>query len=421
MEQFVNWHKERRFGMFIHWGVYALTEWHEQAQMRARIPREDYERLPDRFCPAEYRPEEWVLAAKKAGMRYLCFTVKHHDGFCMWDTKQTDYNIMRTPYGRDVLKMLADACEKHDMALSLYYSIPDWHHPNAYNPKSSHQIPPRESDCPDMQKYIAYVKAQVTELLTNYGKIWGFFWDIPPQMEDPSVNALVRRLQPGIMINDRGFDGGDFSTPERFVPGGKRFLKPTEACQSVGRQSWGYRANEDYYSNKLLESSIDKIMAMGGNYLLNVGPMANGKLPPEALAILDAVGSWYQRVKESLEGAEPCSQLMDREDFLITRKGNAFYFHFYQDAESSGIILNPIQTLPRAATVLNNGVHPSFALDEMPTLHDIPDGPKPFLHLYGLPVNALAGEPMVVKLEFDDPGAVESQCLAAGGAEESRL
>ena len=416
------WHPEKRFGLFIHWGIYALTEWHEQAQMRARIPREEYERLPERFRPSHFDPEAWVLAAKDAGMRYLCFTTKHHDGFCMWDTHQTDYKVTNTPYGRDVLKELSLACEKHGMALCLYYSIPDWHHPNAYNPKSTHQIPPRPSDVPDMARYIAYVKAQVKELLTGYGKIWGFFWDIPPQIHDPSVNELVRGLQPGIMINDRGFDQGDFSTPERFVPEGKAFRRPTEACQSLGRQAWGYRADEDYYSMGTLTSSIDRIMAMGGNYLLNVGPMPDGRFPPEAQALLRAVGGWYHRVREAFEGAAPASGLMPgREDFLLTRKGKDFYFHFPQGLESSGLLLNPIGTLPREAVILNNGARPLRALDEMPTLHDILGGPRPFLHLSQLSPDRLAGEAVVLRLTFDHPEEVELACAGLDASRESRF
>ena len=130
---------ENKFGMFIHWGIYSLIGVHEQVFAKLDIPREEYEALAERFDPVEYDPEKWVLLAKEAGMKYICFTAKHHDGFCMWDTKYTDYNIMNTPYGKDVLAMLAAACKKHGMLLSIYYSCPDWHHEDAYNPKSSHQ------------------------------------------------------------------------------------------------------------------------------------------------------------------------------------------------------------------------------------------------------------------------------------------
>jgi len=204
-----------KFGMFIHWGIYALTELQDQAFIRYDMPREKYEALQHRFNPVNYNPEEWVLLAKNAGMKYICFTTKHHDGFCMWDTKYSDYNIMNTPYGKDVLKMLAEACEKHGMLLSLYYSIPDWHHPKGFNPVSTHQWGAVNKDAPDFDSYKSYIVSQITELLTNYGKIYTLFWDIPPKLEDRSINEYVRKLQPGIFINNRGFDEGDFSTPER--------------------------------------------------------------------------------------------------------------------------------------------------------------------------------------------------------------
>ena len=130
---------ENKLGMFVHWGIYSMTGFHEQALARLDMNHADYEAMKNRFNPTKFDPEEWVLLAKSAGMKYICFTAKHHDGFCMWDTKQTDYSIMNTPYGKDVLKMLAAACEKHGMLLSLYYSNPDWHHPLGYNPESSHQ------------------------------------------------------------------------------------------------------------------------------------------------------------------------------------------------------------------------------------------------------------------------------------------
>lgn len=255
--------KENKFGMFIHWGIYAQLGLQEQAIARYDMSHEEYEKLADTFNPVNYDPEQWVLLAKQAGMKYICFTTKHHDGFCMWDTKYTDYNIMNTPYGKDVLKELAEACEKHGMLLSLYYSCPDWNYEYGRNPHATHQWKAKEKV--DLEKYITYIKNQITELLTGYGKIYTFFWDIPPRIEDRSLNELVRKLQPGIYINNRGFDEGDFSTPERGYKdvGSNRFEQMTEACNSVGEQSWGYREKEDYHSIRYLTMAIDKIMAMG--------------------------------------------------------------------------------------------------------------------------------------------------------------
>ena len=167
---------ENMLGMFIHWGIYSMTGLQDQAIIRYDMDQKEYESLATRFNPTEYDPEQWVLLAKNAGMKYICFTTKHHDGFCMWNTAYTDYNIMNTPYGRDVLKMLADACKKHGMKLSLYYSNPDWHHEYGYNPNSSHQWRALQRERIDNEAYRTFVKNQVRELLTNYGKIYSFFW-----------------------------------------------------------------------------------------------------------------------------------------------------------------------------------------------------------------------------------------------------
>lgn len=166
--------------------------------------------------------------------------------------------------------MLADACEKQGMLLSIYYSCPDWHHEYGYNPNSTHQWKAVHKDTPNLSKYLTYVRKQITELMSNYGRIYSLFWDIPPKIEDPSMNELVRALQPGIYINDRGYDKGDFSTPAREYDATDhtmRFERMTEACNSVGAQSRGYREKEDYHSIRYLTCAIDKIMAMGGNDL----------------------------------------------------------------------------------------------------------------------------------------------------------
>ena len=196
---------ERRLGMFIHWGIYSVGEWHSQQQWRQRMSRAEYEKFVGRFTAERFSADAFVDVAESAGAEYIVFTSKHHDGFCMWDSAVTDYKVTNTPARRDVLKELADACRRRGMKLGFYYSNPDWHHPNAYNPKSTHQVPPEPGDKPDLAAYREYVKAQVRELLTGYGEIVCFFWDIPTHVDAPDMNALVRSLQPGIMVNNRGW------------------------------------------------------------------------------------------------------------------------------------------------------------------------------------------------------------------------
>jgi alpha-L-fucosidase len=412
--------QERRFGLFVHWGIYAIPAWHEQVQWRLPIDKQDYVRLAKQFRPDRFSPDAWLDLAEAAGMQYLCFTTKHHDGFCMWDTAFTDYSIMHTPYGRDVLKMLAEACARRDFGLCLYYSIPDWNHPNA--PKGgSHELPkPNPGDEPDEDRYIEYVRSQVRELCSNYGQILGFFWDIPPRRPEPSLNRLIRELQPGIMINDRGYDKGDYDTPERSVPEGKRFPRATEANQSVGRQSWGYRSGEDYYSHKLLMRSIDKIMAMGGNYLLNVGPQADGTIPPESEHSVRRVGDWFLKVREALT-AEPASDLLKRDDIMLTRRDNTLYVHFHNDPDSCGLHLDPLAELPRRAVVLNTGRELGFSIEKVPTLSVPPHIHRPCLHLRGIPANELTGDIIVLKLEFEDLDRVLQAAAAGKTMEEYRF
>ncbi|MBZ0303772.1 MAG: alpha-L-fucosidase [Anaerolineae bacterium] len=404
-----DWFSARRFGLFIHWGLYALNAWQEQDQWRRQIPRAEYERLAQRFNPVQFDPEAWLDVAEESGMEYVCFTTKHHDGFCLWDTAQTDYQIMNTPYGQDVLRKLADACQRRGMPLCLYYSVADWHHPNYPNQRRSHELAgPEPGDEPDLDRYLQFLTAQVRELCTQYGPIHGFWWDMNVTgVVDPSINQMIRELQPQAVINNRGFDNGDFGTPERdFVADEARvFAQRTEACQSVGRESWGYREHEDYYSDLHLMRSIDRALAKGGNYLLNVGPTAEGALPDEAVAILRRVGAWYNTIKEAFGDAQPASGKTDNPDVLLTERGSKLFVHLHREPSTRRVLLRPIDRMPRNATLLNTGAPVMFRSDPLPTLHMdgqglLAEGKKEYLRLVDLPVNDLPGEVLVVKLEF---------------------
>ncbi len=363
------------------------------------------------FNPVLFDPDKWIDAAEDAGMSFICITTKHHDGFCMFDTKYTDYNIMNTPYGRDLLKELSDACQRRGMGLGLYYSIPDWHHPNYPNMGRHHQMAGlRAGDEPDEEKYFTFVKNQIEELMTNYGPICQLFWDINVnEWDEPSVNDHIRELQPGIVINDRGPGPGDFDTPERKVPGGKEFSKPTQACSAFGRESWGYRVDEDYYTDRVTLASIDKILAMGGTYLLNVGPKADGTFPEENLASLKVLGDWYRKVRESFDDAFPASYMVDDDQIVIgepvvrdriwtTRKGNTLYLHLPEGVNSTGLIVRPLHILPKKATLLNNGQELACKVDMTPWHWHDPE----YLRIMKLPSNEMQNTVMVIKLEFDE-------------------
>ena len=400
-----DWFFEKRFGMFVHWGIYAVAGWHEQHQWRGRVPRAEYVKLAERWNPVRFDPDRWLDLAEAAGMRYLCLTTKHHDGFCLWDTKLTSFNTMNTPYGKDIVGMLAEACQRRGVPLCLYYSCADWNHPSYPNEGRHHELPPQPGDEPDLPRYLEFLKGQVRELCTQYGEIHGFWWDMNvPQHRDESINGLIRQLQPRAVINDRGYDEGDFGTPERdfdeHADEGIGSERPVEACQSVGLESWGYRADEDYYTDRHLLRSIDRFLARGANYLLNVGPTGEGLIPPEATALLERIGRWYAAVGESLLGVQTATHLTTNRDVLLTRRGNDLYVHLYRDPVTAAVKLKPLRTAPRRATLLNDGRPVEFAVDLLPSEHV---GFQPVLRLKRLPVNELSNTVLVVKLEFDAP------------------
>ena len=395
--------KTDRFGMFIHFGIYSTAGWHEQMQLRRNIPKDEYIKLKDLFYPQEFDAEEIVAFAKEAGAQYICFTTKHHDGFCMWDTKYTDYNIMNTPYGRDILKELADACAKYGIKLELYYSMPDWHYKHSVNDGSeAHKLKhPNPGDEPDEDLYIEYIKNQVEELLTNYGKIHALFWDIPPKRREPSVNEFVRRLQPDILINDRGYDKGDYSTPEREACiRNASFDRLCEACQSVGSQSWGYREDEDYFTSQFLIASMSSILIKGGNFLLNVGPDGKGRIPEVSKEIFSEVGDWYQRIYESIIDTEYIAVGAHQ----FTRRGNTVYLHLPAAYGCSGIRLLPFTVAPLSAVLLNGGETLEAVVEYTPLDYDGKNNTA-HLHLKNIPAKKYLGENMVVKMEFEDADA----------------
>lgn len=394
---------ENKFGMFIHWGIYAQSGVQEQVYARMNWERERYETLAKTFNPVNYDPEKWVLLAKEAGMEYICFTTKHHDGFCMWNTKYTDYSIMHTPYGKDVLKMLADACQKHGMLLSLYYSCPDWNHPYGYNPASTHQWKAVMRDDINTEIYREYVKNQITELLTNYGNIYTLFWDIPPRIYDPSLNELARKLQPNIYINDRGYDKGDFSTPEREYQSvdGARFTRMTEACNSIGEQSWGYRANEDFFSKRHITTSIDKIMALGGSYLLNVGPDGKGEVTEAYANKIRKVGDWYKRMDGCLvcHEADTFNYKIRKNKAIVTKKDGKSYFHFYEGTLSSSVAFEYFPKKPQRVRLMNTGGELNATIEKLPE-YQVNGQAITHLHITGIPIDDLSDEPIVIEITW---------------------
>ena len=399
-----DWFFEARFGLFVHWGIYAVNAWHEQEQMRRAVPRAEYVKLIEKFNPQGFDPDTWLDLAEQVGMKYICFTAKHHDGFCLWDTKLTDFNVMNSPYGRDILGKLAAACHRRAIPLCLYYSVVDWHHPNYPNKGQSHELcAPEPGDQPDLPKYLDFLRAQVRELCTNYGQIHGIWWDMNQTgVEDESIHEMIRKLQPAAIINNRGFGKGDVTTPERDWDDAVKkllaFHERTEVCNSVGSHSWGYRADEDYYTCEYLIRQIDTVLAKGGNYLLNVGANADGCIPQPSRDILNNIGRWIQFARESFNGCEPAGNLTENRNVLFTKTGNFIYVHLNIRPVTNGVTLHPLAAIPKRATLLNDGRDVEFRVDHLPnTLKQQTEQ----LHLRNLPIDEFSDQVMIVKLEFD--------------------
>ncbi len=398
-----DWFFERRLGLFLHWGLYAIHGLHEQEQQRYGVPAEEYEKLTAEFHPRRFDPEQWLDLAEEAGMEYLVLTTKHHDGFCLWPSRETGFHVGNTPYRQDIVRQVAEACARRGMPLEFYYSVVDWHQENYPNLGRHHEIrtdPARH----DWNRYLDYLKRQITELCTQYGSVAGIWWDMNvPQAEAPEVHELIRRLQPGAVINNRGFGPGNYSTPERdFDPenanrGEVAFTRPTEACQSIGFNSWGFRRDEDYYSILYFLRAIDTNLARGGNYLLNVGPDADGVIPEPGRKILRGVGAWYKRVRESF--AEPLPGLTADPALLATRRGNAIYLHCPRGLSGSALSLHPLKQPPNRVTLLNTGESVEWTLK--PLIYYRDRGAE--LRLRRIDADALNNTVPVFKLEFDRP------------------
>ena len=317
------WWQEARFGMFIHWGPVSIvgTEigWSRGAPRPGRegqgeVPVEVYDNLYHMFNPTQYDAREWVRIAKDAGMKYMVLTTKHHDGFCMFDSKLTDYDIMNTPYGKDIVKQYVDACRAEGMPVGFYYSQPDWHHPDYRGENHA--------------RYIEYLHGQVRELMTNYGKISILWFDgLGGKSEDwnaPELFKMIRELQPGILINNRAGVPGDYGTPEQRV-GGFDLERPWETCMTIGRQ-WAYKPYEPVKTLEQCVAILAQCAGGDGNLLFNVGPMPSGALDPRHVERLAEMGDWMDANSESIYGTRG-GPYQPGPWGASTRKGSTVYLH----------------------------------------------------------------------------------------------
>jgi len=323
-----NW-RDMRFGMFIHWGPVAISGERISWSRGDPTPVEVYDNLYKKFDAVNFDPDTWVSVAKAAGMKYIVLTTKHHDGFCLWDSKYTDYDVMSAPIQRDVVKELADACRKAGMPFGTYYSVCDWHHPDAYSTGVGGSVK-REGN--DFAVYKEYLKNQVTELVKNYGPLLCMWYDVPQgfSVDEGWDNVrLVRELQPDILVNDRsgghkGLGLGDFSTPERHV-GDFNMERPWETCMPLGR-SWSWKPNEVL---KPLAECIQNLVSTAGgdgNLLLNVGPTPDGTIEPEQAERLRNIGVWMEKYGQTIYYTRGGPYKTTRH-MAATRTGNTVYIH----------------------------------------------------------------------------------------------
>lgn len=345
------WFTDAKFGMFIHWGVFSLPGRGEWVMNNENIKVDDYTKLKDQFNPIKFDAKEWVSLAKKAGMKYITLITRHHDGFSMWATKASDFNIMNTPYHKDIVKQMADECHRQNIKLFVYYSLLDWRR-NDYSYWTGHtgQGTGRTKQ-EDWNSYIAFMKAQLTELLTNYGPIAGVWfdgnWDQVDKGKTASnvnwhydeIYSLIHRLQPAALISNNHHQailpGEDFQAFEKDLPGGntagfneKSTISslPLETCETINN-SWGYdERDHKYKSLKDLIGLMVRASGNGANLLLNIGPKPKGDIQPEFVERLDSMGKWLHTYGPTIYGTlggNPRPQSWG----AITKAGSKVYIH----------------------------------------------------------------------------------------------
>ena len=357
----IQWFQEARFGMFIHWGLYAIPARSEWIRSYERISNADYQKYFDEFNPTHYDPKAWAKAAKDAGMRYAVLTAKHHDGFCLFDSKLTDYTSTNTPAGRDLVREYVDAFRAEGIKVGLYYSVIDWHHKD-YPHWKDRQHPERDNEAfkdtkHDFDNYLKYMHGQVEELVTNYGQIDLLWFDFSydnltgEAWRATELMRMIRKHQPNVITDNRlevsgeGFGSllsgnpsvysGDYVSPEQIIPpegitdkNGKPV--PWEACITMNGH-WGYAERDKFFKPApMLIRKLVECVSKGGNLLLNVGPDARGLIPDESLNILSDIGKWMKRNSESIYGCGIAG--IDKPDFgRVTRKGKALYYHVFDN------------------------------------------------------------------------------------------
>ena len=401
-ERMAWWHAAR-FGMFIHWGLYSVIGQHEWAMEMEGIPIPQYELLAKNFHPKPNAAREWAKLARSAGQKYMVMTTKHHEGFCMFDTKLTDYCAPKQGPGRDLVREYVEAARAEGLRVGFYYSLMDWHHPDGARCKTDEAA---------RQRFVAYTHGLIRELMSNYGKIDVLWYDVhwpltPEQWEAERMNQMVFELQPEIIVNNRNGLEGDFSTPEQHIQAAEAG-RAWETCMTLN-DSWGFNRGDDSWKTpKTIVSNLATCAQGGGNYLLNIGPKPDGSVPEESVATLQTVGKWLDTNGKAIYETER-GNLKSAANTIFTRHGNTLYvlqrfwpgvtpaaqwLSFFQPGVV--VAIGGIQTKVKSARLLKSGQNVPFRQND-----DLS------LQLTTLPVEAPDAPVTVIEVECEGEPVID--------------
>ncbi len=416
-EKRMAWYTQARFGMFIHWGLYAIPARGEWVRSTERIPKEEYMKYFEEFDPVDFDPRKWARAAKEAGMKYAVLTAKHHDGFCLFDSRYTDFKSTNTRCGRDLVKEYVEAMRAEGLKVGLYFSLLDWYHEDYPHYGDAHHPmrddPSYSNENRDFGRYVEYLHNQVREICTNYGKLDILWFDFsygegPDAMRGEKWRAtelvdMVRSLQPGVIIDNRlevsgeGFGSmwegnptpyhGDFVSPEQIIPpnglqdkNGNDLI--WEACITMNN-NWGYCRTDHFFKpSSMLIKKLVECVSKGGNLLLNVGPDAKGNIPEESLSILADIGKWMRLNAKSIYGCGKAS-LPKPDVGRITRNGNKLYYHLFENTVGCIPLIGLSKEQVKEVRMLSTGAEVPIAkgwvYDNYPDVVFADLGPDPVL------------------------------------------